>query len=297
MCCRQVEFAFSTLTGNAGGVSFECKLVPGGQSDSEAFRPCTSPATYNDLADGAWQFFVRAQGEGIADSSAFVKVGDQVPDRSCREAGLGQGSAIYVVYGSMEPVQWNLAMCAVHAGLATCCGMQGRTFTYARHTLDAISHAKTCPLPPTHATSRSHTPWCWQDTTAPVLAFSGAPSSTPSPAPTADFEFNATDASLVGYQCVLQWSTAPAGTLPQLNALQPEGLQYNVVLTSGENATCTSPLTLYWLQPGGPNCLGQHPPLKMHGSASKLSARPCNLHAVREQQITLVPCGCIPAAV
>ena len=83
MCCRQVEFAFSTLTGNAGGVSFECKLVPGGQSDFEDFRPCTSPATYNDLADGAWQFFVRAQGEGIADSSAFVKVGDHGPGCSC----------------------------------------------------------------------------------------------------------------------------------------------------------------------------------------------------------------------
>ena len=77
-CCRLVEFTFSTQTGNAGGVSFECRLVPGGQSDAgPAFRPCSSPASYSQLADGAWQFFVRAVGEGIADSSSFVKVGRQ----------------------------------------------------------------------------------------------------------------------------------------------------------------------------------------------------------------------------
>ena len=89
-----------------------------------------------------------------------------------------------------------------------------------------------------------------QDTTPPVLSFLSAPSATPAAAPTAEFDFNATDASLVGFQCVLQWATKPAGLLTQLAVLQPEGLQYNVALAPGENTTCTSPITLYWLQPG-----------------------------------------------
>ena len=53
--------------------------MPGSQSEAgPAFRPCTSPASYTQLEDGAWQFFVRAVGEGIADSSSFVKVGQKI---------------------------------------------------------------------------------------------------------------------------------------------------------------------------------------------------------------------------
>ena len=84
-----------------------------------------------------------------------------------------------------------------------------------------------------------------------MLSFLSAPSAAPAAAPTAEFDFNATDASLAGFQCVVQWATRPAGLLTQLGVLQPEGLQYNVALAPGENTTCTSPLTLFWLQPGG----------------------------------------------
>ena len=72
---RQVSFTFSTQTGNTVGVAFECALVPGTQGEAAtSFGGCASPAVYQGLADGAWQFFVRAVGEDLADSAAFFLV-------------------------------------------------------------------------------------------------------------------------------------------------------------------------------------------------------------------------------
>ena len=74
--CRQLTFTFSTQTGNAVGVAFECALVRGGQgAAAPAFSACSSPAVFQGLADGAWQFRVRAVGEELADTAAFVLVG------------------------------------------------------------------------------------------------------------------------------------------------------------------------------------------------------------------------------
>ena len=68
-----MSFAFSTASGGLGSNSFECALTSGDQKNA-VFRACTSPALYADLADGQYQFYVRAQGEEIADSRAFTKV-------------------------------------------------------------------------------------------------------------------------------------------------------------------------------------------------------------------------------
>ena len=73
--CRSISFTFSTQTGNTVGVAFECALVPGNQTEAATtFVGCSSPVVYNGLANGAWQFFVRAVGEDIAASSAFLLV-------------------------------------------------------------------------------------------------------------------------------------------------------------------------------------------------------------------------------
>ncbi len=70
-----MSFAFSTASGGPGSISFECALTSGDQKNTTAvFQACQSPLQYADLADGQYQFYVRAQGEEIADSRAFTKV-------------------------------------------------------------------------------------------------------------------------------------------------------------------------------------------------------------------------------
>lgn len=82
-CRRSIAFAFSTASGSTGGVVFECALVPGApdqaanapaNASTAAYKPCNSPATFDGLSDGAYQFLVRAQGEQVADTRAFTKV-------------------------------------------------------------------------------------------------------------------------------------------------------------------------------------------------------------------------------
>lgn len=75
--CRSVAFTFTATTGNPSGVKFECALTAAGASSGNGsieYKACTSPVTYADLADGAYNFSVRAQGEDSADSRSFVKV-------------------------------------------------------------------------------------------------------------------------------------------------------------------------------------------------------------------------------
>lgn len=72
-----MAFTFTTATGNPSGVKFECALTPGDAkagNASTAYKACTSPATYADLADGDYTFSARAQGEDSADSRSFTKV-------------------------------------------------------------------------------------------------------------------------------------------------------------------------------------------------------------------------------
>ena len=98
--CRSVLFTFSTASGSTGGVKFECALtaakkltggppspapattagaaspagLPAGPPDAAQFKPCSSPASFDNLADGGYQFYVRAKGEQVADSRSFMKV-------------------------------------------------------------------------------------------------------------------------------------------------------------------------------------------------------------------------------
>ena len=73
--CRNITFAFTTQTGSTAGVTFQCALVEGNQTEAAAsFETCSSPVVYSGLQNGAWQFFVRAQGEDLADSSSFFLV-------------------------------------------------------------------------------------------------------------------------------------------------------------------------------------------------------------------------------
>ena len=72
--CRAIAFAFSTASGSTGSIKYECALTLGDQKNTTAvFRACQSPLQYTDLVDGEYQFYVRAQGEEIADSRAFTK--------------------------------------------------------------------------------------------------------------------------------------------------------------------------------------------------------------------------------
>ena len=73
--CRAIAFVFSTASGSTGSIKYECALTLGDQKNTTAvFRACQSPLQYTDLMDGEYQFYVRAQGEEIADSRAFTKV-------------------------------------------------------------------------------------------------------------------------------------------------------------------------------------------------------------------------------
>lgn len=71
---RSVSFTFGTQSGRNVGVQFECALADGAASAASNFTACTSPMSYGTLQDGAYRFFVRAQGETISDSRRFVKV-------------------------------------------------------------------------------------------------------------------------------------------------------------------------------------------------------------------------------
>ena len=62
-------------------MAFECALeqtdaAGGGDQNSTAlaYSACSSPVSYTNLSDGAFSFYVRAQGEQLADSRAFFKV-------------------------------------------------------------------------------------------------------------------------------------------------------------------------------------------------------------------------------
>ena len=73
--CRAIVFAFSTASGSTGSIKYECALTRGDQKNTTAvLRASESPLQYTDLVDGEYQFYVRAQGEEIADSRAFTKV-------------------------------------------------------------------------------------------------------------------------------------------------------------------------------------------------------------------------------
>lgn len=79
--CRVISFEFSTASGSTGGVAFECALAARTPQDgatanasSAAYAPCASPATYANLGDGGYQFFVRAKGEDVAAARAFYRV-------------------------------------------------------------------------------------------------------------------------------------------------------------------------------------------------------------------------------
>jgi hypothetical protein len=92
-----VAFTFTTATGNPSGVKFECALTPGNAKPgnaSTAYKACTSPATYADLADGDYTFNARAQGEDSADSRSFTKVR--------QNAFLNQNFSIFILGGGLS---------------------------------------------------------------------------------------------------------------------------------------------------------------------------------------------------
>ena len=81
--CRDIVFTFGLQSGNDAGVAFECALeqtdsLDDGSGDQNstalAYSACSSPVSYANLSDGAFSFYVRAQGEQLADSRAFFKV-------------------------------------------------------------------------------------------------------------------------------------------------------------------------------------------------------------------------------
>jgi subtilisin family serine protease len=65
-------FEFTTEAGSAKGVSFECRLAAEGGADAP-WQPCSSPARYSSLADGAYTFAVRPAGEAGEALRRFVK--------------------------------------------------------------------------------------------------------------------------------------------------------------------------------------------------------------------------------
>ncbi|BDA49389.1 probable c5a peptidase at N-terminal half [Coccomyxa sp. Obi] len=88
---RSVVFTFTAATGNPSGVKFECALMGADANSGNAsmeYKACTSPVTYADLADGAYNFSVRAQGEDSADSRSFIK--DTIPPKLGFNATVSQ---------------------------------------------------------------------------------------------------------------------------------------------------------------------------------------------------------------
>ncbi len=68
------SFRFRAQAGAGAGAGFECSLAAAGRSGTDAYAPCSSPATFGNLSDGRCAFRVRALGEQVADSRSFIKV-------------------------------------------------------------------------------------------------------------------------------------------------------------------------------------------------------------------------------
>lgn len=69
-----VVFEFSLSGGNAGGVSFECKLEPveNGEPLQAEWSPCASPQEYPNLPDAEFMFSVRPAQENSVATQTFV---------------------------------------------------------------------------------------------------------------------------------------------------------------------------------------------------------------------------------
>lgn len=211
--CRVISFSFKLQSGNIPGAAFECALAStgaGGNSSAQEWTPCSSPVQYADLTDGGYSFSVRAQGEQLADSRAFFKVGFYP-----RQARLGVGGAL------LPPLDCVLVPSRVSSTTST-------------HTWRLQSSTASFPE---------------QDTTPPVPEFLGALPAEQTAAAVANVTFNATDLSAVNYSCrVSAAGTAPMQGAVSL--LQSGGPTLNSLAALGEWQPCYSPLVLYWLLPG-----------------------------------------------
>lgn len=76
--CSTIVYTLSTQSGSINGVEFECSLENTGgavnATGTQDWKPCTSPVSYPKLADGRYNFDVRAKGEQIVQSTYFIKV-------------------------------------------------------------------------------------------------------------------------------------------------------------------------------------------------------------------------------
>ncbi len=252
------KFEFSgTDSGGSGVASYECRID---STEPSAWASCTSPKTYNSLADGAHKFEVRAiDTAGNTDSSPAASnwtVDTTAPETqidsnpvslsasanaelefSGTDSG-GSGVASYECrIDSTEPSAW--ASCT---SPKTYNSLADGAHKFEVRSIDTAGNTDTSP-----ATSN------WTvDTTAPITQIDSGPSAL-SASGTAKFEFSGTDSGgsgVASYECRID-STEPSAwascTSPKTyNSLADGAHKFEVRSIDTAGNTDTSPATSNW---------------------------------------------------
>lgn len=209
------------------GIRFECRLgdaagalsAPGVHRD---WAECSSPATYDGLPDGGYQFSVRAAGEEQATVRSFTK--DTQPPEGAPGDGPESGPGALLQRSSAKP-----QACAWLAGSSV---RQAARRAFLR-------------LLPTHTARHPAFP----PSPCNAVAFVN-PQTQPSGAtPDADarFEFGGSDATGLNFTCTL----AATGTVPAQPPVLAGGAKADMAeVALGQPYPCTSPQLFHWLLPG-----------------------------------------------
>ncbi|MCY1073568.1 kelch repeat-containing protein [Archangium lansingense] len=207
---NQSTFTFSS----EAGASFECSL------DGAAFTPCTSPATYVQLAEGSHSFQVRAR-DVAGNVDATPAAHDWTVDQTAPDTALASAPA--------NPSNQSTASFTFssEAGASFECSLDGAAFTPCTSPATYVQLAEGSHsfqvrardvAGNVDATPAAHD---WTvDQTAPDTALTSAPAS-PSNQPTASFTFSS-EAS-ASFECSLDGAAFSACTSPATYAQLPEG--------------------------------------------------------------------------
>lgn len=213
-----MSFTFSTASGSSGSISFECALTSGDQKNTTAvFAACLSPVQYSGLADGQYQFYVRAEGEEIADSRAFTKV------------------CVSPLHLFCFPVQCQFI----------CSTFLAEVMAWPVTSVSQTQRATVCNC----VTAVWLTPsGLLQDTTPPRTSFTATQPASDS-SQVASLSWQSQDTTAVTYSCRLNSSSLATWQQP-VHAFSPLGNLPGPPLVLGNWAPCAPPMQLYWLSPG-----------------------------------------------
>ena len=242
-----VSFSFTGTDGSGTGVaSFECQLDGGGYS------ACTSPQTYNSLADGSHTFQVRAiDGAGNADSSpaSFTWTVDTMPPDTSITANPTDPGGVNVSF-SFTGTDAGSGVASFECqldggGFAPCTSPKGYTnLAQGSHTFQVRAIDNVNNTDPTPAS------FTWNvDATAPDTTIDSSPAN-PSNSGNASFTFSGTDSggsTVTSFECSLDGAPFGACTSPQTyNSLADGSHTFQVRAIDGVGNVDVTPASYTW---------------------------------------------------